>query len=592
MRTPARILLPILAVAAGLTASTGTASANFNLQISGQTLTLAGDEQVDKVTFRAKATDPSVLEVDVDSDGSVDADAPRAQIKLIQIFAQGGNDNIRFDASNGPPTAGAIAQTFAGDGKDTVVGTTGSDQIFGGPGNDDITPGPGQDFVDAGSEGDTIKWFPGDGSDANLGGEGNDNFFLIGSSGTDQIRVQAPGGQNVVRVANITDGSIVDLTDVEQLASGLNGGDDSFSSGNGLPSFFITNVAGGPGTDTLTGGDGRDLLGGGQDNDTVATGPGDDLAFWSAGEGKDQIDLGPGDDDIAARGGTGDDKIGIEPLTGAVGVGAEGQGGATVKGAETFLVDAAQGNDVVTAADVPARLVLNGDDGNDTLTGAGGNDDLRGDDGLDRLNGGGGNDLVDGGDDADALTGGAGADTFFCGKADADAIDDLTGEDVLDKECSAPHARVDIPGPPASGGEGAEPQPGPGPVQPVPAQPGPPAGFLGFGKPKVKATVKALNVTVRNAHTEAITVRLSGSERDGLKKAASFKAVARTIPAGAKVTFKLTTPKKLKAKLAGQLKRRGKAFRKPALTLTNVSTGGRLQVKPKLKLKARPVRKR
>ena len=523
MRIPVRILLSFLAVTAGLTAFTGSASANFNLQISGQTLTLAGDENVNKVTFRAKATDPSIMEVDVDSDGSVDADAPRAQIKLIQIFGQGGNDNIRFDASNGAPTAGATAQTFAGPGNDTVVGTTGVDQIFGGPGNDDITAGAGSDLIDAGNEDDKIKWFAGDGSDAVLGGSGADDFFLSGSNTSDHITVQAPGGQNVVRVANSPDGSVVDLTDVEQLGSGLNDGNDSFAAGNGLPASFTSNVVGGAGTDTLTGGDGEEVLGGGLGDDTVATGGGDDLAFWSAGEGKDQIDLGTGDDDISSQGGNGDDKISIEPVSGATAIGIEGQGSAAVKGAETFLVSGSRGNDSIRATDVLSRLVVNGDDGDDTITGAGGNDDLRGDSGVDRVSGGGGNDDIDGGPETDVLTGGAGVDTFFCGRPDTDAITDLTIEDLLDKECDAQHARVDAPQQPGEPGQGGQPAEGGAP--PAAGQAGPPGrpAFLGFGKPKLKATLKALTVTVRNTHTQAITVRLSGTERDSLKKAAPFK---------------------------------------------------------------------
>jgi Ca2+-binding RTX toxin-like protein len=284
MRTPARILLSFLAVAASLAAFTGSASANFNLQISGQTLTLAGDDSANKVTFRAKASDPSILEVDVDSDGSVDADAPRAQVKLIQIFAQGGDDNIRFDASNGPPTAtGATVQTFAGPGKDTVSGSPGVDQIFGGPGEDVITGDHGTDTIDAGGEDDLIVWSAGDGSDTALGGPGSDRFFVSGSNTPDHITAQAPGGQNVVRVANSVDGSAVDLTDVEQLAAGLNGGDDTLAAVGNLPASFIINVDGGAGSDTLTGGGGPDVLGGGRGDDTVATGGGDDLVFWASG---------------------------------------------------------------------------------------------------------------------------------------------------------------------------------------------------------------------------------------------------------------------------------------------------------------------
>src|SRR5215217_5961528 len=122
MRTPARILLSFLAVAAGLTAFTGSASAAVGLNLSGQTLTVTGDDGANQIAFQAKPGDPSVLQVNVDSQPDSELDAPRAQVKSLQVFGQGGDDRVVFDTAQGPVTAGISTSVFGGDGKDTIRG--------------------------------------------------------------------------------------------------------------------------------------------------------------------------------------------------------------------------------------------------------------------------------------------------------------------------------------------------------------------------------------------------------------------------------------------------------------------------------------
>ena len=71
----------------------------------------------------------------------------------------------------------------------------------------------------------------------------------------------------------------------------------------------------------------------------------------------------------------------------------------------------AAGNDTITGDHGSDRLY--GADGNDTLMGGGGIDRLFGNGGDDTLNGGNGNDRLNGGTGMDQLTGGAGNDTFI-----------------------------------------------------------------------------------------------------------------------------------------------------------------------------------
>jgi Ca2+-binding RTX toxin-like protein len=105
----------------------------------------------------------------------------------------------------------------------------------------------------------------------------------------------------------------------------------------------------------------------------------------------------------------------------------------TIAGAETFTVNAGDGDDVVsgaggdvTGAAFPLSLTLNGEGGADTLTGGAAGDTITGGVGDDAFNGGAGNDVllgedgndtVDGGPGNDALSGMAGTDTALYASA-------------------------------------------------------------------------------------------------------------------------------------------------------------------------------
>lgn len=97
----------------------------------------------------------------------------------------------------------------------------------------------------------------------------------------------------------------------------------------------------------------------------------------------------------------------------------------------TVIIHAGAGNDSIDGALAGKRLVLFGEDGNDTLTGGSRNDDLYGGPGDDLLTGNGGNDLIDGGAGSDtaSFAGAAGpvSVSLAAGTATGQGTDTLTG---------------------------------------------------------------------------------------------------------------------------------------------------------------------
>ncbi len=107
-------------------------------------------------------------------------------------------------------------------------------------------------------------------------------------------------------------------------------------------------------------------------------------------------------------------------------------------GADTILVSDANG--VFTDTHV---TVLDGGDGNDTITGGGGGEALSGGIGNDVLNGGGGADTLIGGPDNDTLTGGPGVDPHLGGAGDDTMIwNPGDGSEPVDGEARQRHVRL------------------------------------------------------------------------------------------------------------------------------------------------------
>src|SRR6266446_5641663 len=248
-----------------------------------------------------------------------------ANTSTIQVFGQGGNDTIALDESNGALPA---AQLFGEKGNDTLTGGSGNDQLFGGTGNDTLLGKGGNDLLFGGSGDDTLTggdgddqmfgqagndrmiWNPGDGSDLMEGGDGIDTAEVNGGNAAETFTVTANGTR--VRFDRLDPAPFShDTATTENLVLNMNGGDDTFTAGNGLATLINLTVDGGAGNDTITGGDGNDtLLGGdgndviagGRGNDTAQLGAGDDTFVWNPGDGSDVVEGQEGTDTLVFNG--------------------------------------------------------------------------------------------------------------------------------------------------------------------------------------------------------------------------------------------------------------------------------------------------
>ena len=85
-----------------------------------------------------------------------------ANVGLIKVFGQRGNDTIALNEANG-----ALPRTnlLGGVGNDTLSGSNGVDLLSGGVGNDFVDGQQGNDVGFLGAGDDVFQWDPGDGSD-------------------------------------------------------------------------------------------------------------------------------------------------------------------------------------------------------------------------------------------------------------------------------------------------------------------------------------------------------------------------------------------------------------------------------------------
>lgn len=191
------------------------------------------------------------------------------------------------------------------------------------------------------------------------------------------------------------------------------------------------------------------LLGG---NDVISLGAGNDVILVDPLSGYDTVSGGLGIDTIrATANGT---VIGLSAISGIETISSGGFSTVLIEGTNAgdtldfsgvtlsgiTLINGSNGNDTLTGSTGDDTILggtgndtLDANDGNDTVDGGTGNDIVRGGAGNDTLTGGTGNDELRGGAGNDTITGGTGNDTMF-GDGDDDTfiIGATAGRDTID----------------------------------------------------------------------------------------------------------------------------------------------------------------
>src|SRR5687768_15328931 len=154
------------------------------------------------------------------------------------IFGPGGNDTITLSETNGALPKGLL---FGGAGNDTIHGGAGADQnfgqagddtalgkgrcgfLFGGTENDVLTGGDADDQVFGESGDGRMVWNPGDDTDLNEGGAGNDTVEVNGGGGAEVFTTTANGTR--VRFDRLDPAPFsIDIGTSEKLTLNMNGG--------------------------------------------------------------------------------------------------------------------------------------------------------------------------------------------------------------------------------------------------------------------------------------------------------------------------------------------------------------------------------
>jgi Ca2+-binding RTX toxin-like protein len=245
-------------------------------------------------------------------------------------------------------------------------------------------------------------------------GDGFDILGVLGSTGSDEVRLGSDGAAVVIDFNADLAPDVRALGADQVLVSTGPMPDQILGDGLDLGLMPVTvpmKLYGGGANDVLLGGAGDDELSGGIGNDTFLAGRDRGADLFAGGDGEDFVDYAgrsapisvttaSGADDGEAtehdqvdqsvenvRGGSGDDH-----LTGS---------------SAANKLWGGPGNDVLAGGD--GNDFLYGGDGDDTLDGQDGDDYLYGEAGDDRLTGGNGDDLLDGYPGSNTLDGGGGA---------------------------------------------------------------------------------------------------------------------------------------------------------------------------------------
>jgi Ca2+-binding RTX toxin-like protein len=353
-----------------------TAGANLiELQIN----TLAGN---DSITLALNLAGTRKV---VDAGAGNDMVNASAMLDGVTIYGGLGDDHI-----TGSPFADWIS---GGSGNDTILGLAGDDTIYGDEGNDEITGGPGSDRLFGGDGSDRFLWNNGDGSDVVEGGEGVDVQVVFGADMGDDFVLRTKTGDETRALLERTNLGpfTIDMAKVEQVDIHGGTGGDAIE----IRDLFTTDVR--------------------QVNVDVGAQAEQDAVVVHGRSVADGVAL------TALNGGV----VNIAGLAYDVNVSSIN----SVLDGDTLTFEGNAGDDLIFASDNlhtifgtllahVDNLILNGGEGNDSISGFG------------QLNGGAGDDMLVGGNYAQTINGGDGNDQLYGGGGD-DVLNGGAGEDLL-----------------------------------------------------------------------------------------------------------------------------------------------------------------
>ena len=295
--------------------------------------------------------------------------------------ATGGLAGLVLDGGEGDDTVTTESTSAAtlrgGNGNDTLQGGAGADRLEGGAGNDSIEGRGGADSVDGGTDNDLLREHVGNLvlGETFSGGAGADRFELIGTNGSEDIRITATAaGATFGRYAGGALVGSLGTTLVEDLSMSLFGGNDDvlLDGALNLGGVLQVNVDVGGGQDDV-----RVNLTGGNDTVSLATtaSPSSLSVSWS-----------------------GRHKISIK--------------GSSAADGDVIAIDALGGNDSINAANV-AQVLFD----RVNLVGGAGDDRIIGTPDDDTIDSGSGNDWVSGGAGLDTFVDESGIDRLVEGSA-------------------------------------------------------------------------------------------------------------------------------------------------------------------------------
>jgi Ca2+-binding RTX toxin-like protein/chemotaxis receptor (MCP) glutamine deamidase CheD len=333
----------------------------------------------------------------------------------IETITTNGNNGVSIRGDNTGSTLDFSGMTLTDidyidgqNGDDTIIGTSGDDTIRGSTGNDILRGGAGDDTYQVSG-----------------GGHGYDTYE--DSAGANDTIV-ALSNNTRIGLAGEFIGSVAGIETIT--ANGNNGvtirGDNSGSTldFSGMTLTGIAYIDGQNGDDEITGSFGADVIRGSAGNDTMDGGDGSDTYQVSGGgHGYDIFgDTGSGGDTDTIVALSDNTRIGISGSFGSANgieaISGNGNSGVSIRGDNSGNV---LDFSAVTLTDI---AYIDGQGGNDTITGTSAGEEIRGGSGNDTINGGDGDDVIRGDAGNDILDGGEGSDTYQF--AANDGIDTIT----------------------------------------------------------------------------------------------------------------------------------------------------------------------